>query len=211
MCAETFEAPGLGPLQQYCSGFAVHLAAQGYTPKHARNLRKLCRDLDQWLAADGLGIGDLRRSEIDRFQIAQKLGGRKSLISARALTPLLNYLRDVGAAPVEPGCVTEGSLESILQRYRGYLKVERGIKDDTARTYISLVRPFVETRISGDDGGLDLETLNEADVINFVVATCPRMSSGFASLNVTALRSILSFLAGRFKPGDKLLGFLEAL
>jgi integrase/recombinase XerD len=194
MCAASLEARSSGPLLQYYGGFAEYLAARGYTAKHARKLKKLCRDLDQWLANVNLGVGELRRLEIDRFQAAQKSAGRRVFVSARALTPLLTYLREVGVAPIAPACVVEGPLESLLQRYRGYLRTERGIKDDTTRTYVSLVRPFLETRVSVDGAELDLRTLSEADVINFVVATCPKMGKGVASLSVTALRSILTFL-----------------
>ena len=74
------------------------------------------------------------------------------------------------------------------------MMVERGVRSNTARQYIDLVRPFLQTRVLPEGLDMDLRGLNAADVISFVVANCPRRSNGMAKLTVTALRSLLGFL-----------------
>jgi integrase/recombinase XerD len=87
-----------------------------------------------------------------------------------------------------------GVLEAALARYRGYLILERGIKDASASRYIELMRPFLQTKVLPDGLALDLRSLTAADVISFVVTKCSRLSPGTAGLTVTALRSLLGFL-----------------
>ena len=176
-----------GPLCQFGFRFAEHLVARGHGRSHIRNLKNLLRDLDQWLVSAGL----LRRSEIERFQAERIAVGRKILVSVRALTPLMEYLRSVGIEPQEPEAAADGPLAAILQRYRVYLATERGLQHETAARYAALVRPFLERSVGADGLGINLKDLDEANVIAFVVATCRGVDRGAASLNVTALRSVL--------------------
>ena len=62
------------------------------------------------------------------------------------------------------------------------------------RQRIELMRPFLQTKVLPDGLALDLRSLTAADVISFVVTSCPRLSPGTAGLTVTALRSLLGFL-----------------
>jgi hypothetical protein len=117
-----------GPLCQFGSRFAEHLVARGHGRNHIRNLKNLLRDLDQWLVNEGLRAEDLRRSEIERFQAERVAAGRKILVSVRALTPLMEYLRGVGIEPQEPEAAADGPLAAILQRYRVYLATERPLR-----------------------------------------------------------------------------------
>lgn len=55
-----------------------------------------------------------------------------------------------------------------------------------------LIRPFVEGRVADD--GVDLATVTAADVLGFVLSTCPGRATASAKLVVTALRSLLGFL-----------------
>jgi integrase/recombinase XerD len=130
-----------GPLFQFGAHFAEHLVARGHGRSHICNLKGLLRDLDQWLASEGLRAEDLRRSEIERFQADRVAAGRKILVSVRALTPLMEYLRGVGIEPQEPKAAADGPLAAVLQRYRSYLATERGLKRETAARYAAPSRP----------------------------------------------------------------------
>jgi site-specific recombinase XerC len=81
----------------------------------------------------------------------------------------------------------------LLERYRWYLIVERGLVAGTARGYIDCVRPFVSSR-AGEDGELDLAGLTPRDVLGFVLAESERRPRRGAKMLVTALRSLLGFL-----------------
>ena len=84
------------------------------------------------------------------------------------------------------------SIDELLHRFRRYLVIERGLRDKGASDYARAARPFLEGRLS--HGALDLERLSAAEVTAFVVASCPRLSSGTVKLTMTALRSLLGFL-----------------
>lgn len=183
-----------GPLETFKAGFARHLESRGHARRHIGKLSRLIRDFDRWLTAAGLGVDDLGPSTVDRFQAGRISSGCKELISPRALKSFTEYLRGIGIEPQAPP-KTPSAADRLLDRYRQYLEIERGVKTVTADRYIALVRPFVETNLVGAEGADDdLKGLSEADVITFVVAKCPAMNPGSAPLFVTALRSLLTFL-----------------
>jgi site-specific recombinase XerD len=86
----------------------------------------------------------------------------------------------------------DGPVEAMIERYRLYLTVERGLVPEAARGYVEAVRPFLCGRLSSDR--LDLEHLSAADVTAFMVDRCPRLSLKQAKLTATAMRSLLGFL-----------------
>jgi integrase/recombinase XerD len=106
--------------------------------------------------------------------------------------PLLTYLRGLGVIPAagEPAL---SNVELLLERYREYMLIERGVTVGTARGYIDCVRPFASSR-AGVDGELALSGLTPQDVLGFVLADCQRRPQRSAKLMVTALRSLLVFL-----------------
>jgi site-specific recombinase XerD len=184
----------VGPLSAFAAGFADDLVRQGYTQHSARFLMRLMARLSRWLADEGLGAGDLRTAELERFLRARRAAGYTRLLSIKAMRPTLAYLRGLGAAPPPSAVVISGPVEVVLERYRNYLTVERGLANATTRGYADAVRPFLDGRIVSDGLALDLRHLTAADVITFVVARCPRQSRGAAKMTVTALRSLLGFL-----------------
>jgi integrase/recombinase XerD len=185
----------LGPLSAFAAGFADELTHQGYTPHSARFQMRLMGHLSRWLVGEELGAGDLRTVEVERFLRARRAAGYTHLLSIKAMRPMLTYLRDLGVAPPPPPPpISSSPAEEVLERYRNYLTVERGLGHTTARDYVGAVRPFLHGRVGPDDIALDLRHLAAADVIAFVVARCPHQSRGAAKLTVTALRSLLGFL-----------------
>ncbi len=82
----------------------------------------------------------------------------------------------------------------VLERYRRYLLVERGLSVITARVYVDAMRPFLADRVLPDGQGVDLESMGAGDVTGFVVARCPTLSRAAAKQTITALRSLLVYL-----------------
>jgi integrase/recombinase XerD len=184
----------IGPLSTFTVGFADELAYQGYTPNSACFQMRLMAHLSSWLLNEGLGAGDLRPAELERFLRARRAGGYVQYLSIKALRPLLTYLRDLGIAPTPPQSTPSGPVEKVLERYWNYLTVERGLRHTTAYGYIHAVRPFLHGRGLPDHIELDLRHLTATDVITFIVARCRQQNSGAAKMTVTALRSLLGFL-----------------
>jgi integrase/recombinase XerD len=184
----------LGPLSAFAAGFANELANQGYRPGPARNQMWLLAHLSRWLGGEGLGAADLRASEVERFLRARRAAGYTYPRSAKAMQPILAFLRGLGVVPMPTLPTPSGPVETALERYRRYLVVERGLGSATARGYVDAMRPFLQGRVAPDGLALDLDHLTGADVISFVVGRCPQQGRSAAKLTVTALRSLLGFL-----------------
>ena len=91
-----------GALSPYAAGFREELARRGYTPSSASVRMLLMAHLSCWLKHEDLTAAELTSEVVDQFVRARRAEGRTWLISARALAPLLDYLRalDVVAKPV---------------------------------------------------------------------------------------------------------------
>lgn len=183
-----------GPLERFAGGFAGALSQQGYKPPSVVSQMRLMAHVSRWLHADRLDVHALCESEVKRFVESRRAAGYTTLRSSKAMQPILRYLRELGVAPPASSPMPEGPMEEALERYRHYLKVERGVKGTTAHGYLHAVRPFLRRRLSTDGLHLDLDHLSVADVTAFVVARCAQQSRGAAKLTVTALRSFLRFL-----------------
>lgn len=184
------------PLKPFIIGFATELSRQGYTPDSAGLQLRLMAHVSRWLESEGLEAHDLCSTEVDRFLCARRGAGYTSHLTERAMQPMLTHLRQLGIVPVSPVAAPDGPVEEVLERYRGYLIVERGLGKPTARGYIDSLRPFLQGRVSPDGLRMDLDDLTAADVSEFVVARCPGQSRSQAKLTVTVLRSFLRFLHG---------------
>ena len=181
-----------GPLERYSSGFAVELVGAGYLPVARAFQLQLMAHVSRWLASDGLGPDALTGEVVERFLAAHRAAGYTSYLTAKALAPLLGYLRELGVVPPDRMPVLSGA-EALLDRFRIYLVSERGLAAVTARGYVDMVRAFVMAR-EDDEGAVDLWGLTASDVLGFVLAECPRRGRCSAKLVVTALRSLLGFL-----------------
>jgi site-specific recombinase XerD len=182
----------IGPLETYASGFALELTRDGYTPNATADQLRLLAHLSRWLVAERLSAVEITPTVIEAFLTARRASGYTLWLSRRALRPLLEYLRALGATPPEP-VVVPTPLEGLLGRYREYLTVERGLTRSTARGYIDMVEPFLRLHQAAD-GTLELTALVTADITRFIVAEAPGRRVGSAKLLVTALRSLLGFL-----------------
>lgn len=181
-----------GPLKLYSHGFAAELSGQGYTRVSARFQLQLMAHLSRWLSDKRLDSTGLTPAAIEAFVTVRRAAGYTNYRSPKAVSPLVGYLRGLSLLPLPLQAVPATPLEALLDRYRHYLTVERGLVTPTARGYADMVRPFLAGRATA--GGFDLEQLTAGDVTAFVLAECPRRSRGSAKLMVTALRSLLGFL-----------------
>jgi site-specific recombinase XerD len=181
-----------GPLEAFAPGFVAELGRLGYSPIGATLQLRLMARVSGWLAVEGLRVGGLTGEVVERFLAERRAAGYRDYVTARALAPLLGYLRRVGVVSARSRRPPCSAAELLLERFGEYLAVERGLTAPSVAGYVHAVSPFV-AQLSRD-GDLDLSRLDAAQVTAFVVARCPRQSRGAAKMTVTALRSLLGFL-----------------
>jgi integrase/recombinase XerD len=198
-----------GPLAPYAPGFVVELAGQGYRPKSAVHQLRLMAHLSRWLAGEDLEVAGLTAPVVEAFVAARRSAGYTTLYSGRAMERLLAYLRALGLVGPLEAAVTLTAAEELIERYRSYLLVERGLAVVTVVDYVSHVRPFIAGR--GVDGGLDLESLQARDVTAFVVTQCPGHSRVWGKHLVCALRSLLRFLHVTGVLGESLIAAVPSV
>lgn len=183
-----------GPLEPYAAGFAVRLAEDGYRPASVTSQVRVLAHLSHWLDLQCLAPEGLTEGRAAEFAAERRAAGFRQWVSLRGLGPLLGYLRAEGAVPgpAEPARET-----ALLERYRCYLVSERGLAPGTVRYYADGARLFLHGREES------LPSLAAADITGFTLAECRRRPAGSAKLLVTALRSVLRFLAaeGLAPPG----------
>jgi site-specific recombinase XerD len=109
-------------------------------------------------AGEGLDADELTSEVVERFLAERRAAGYTDRVTARAMTPLLGYLRGLGVAPAASSRVVVGAVEVLLADYREYLAVERGLTPDTIEGYVLAVRSFLDGRVRRNDE-LDLARL----------------------------------------------------
>jgi integrase/recombinase XerD len=178
-----------GPLAPFATGFLDHLRAQGYRFGAFEQL-SLVAHLSRWMAQSQLDVGSLAAPlVIDRFVVVRRRGGYSRHVSARALRPLLAYLRGLGHLLPEPAMQPADPVEVLLERWRRYLLAERSLGAASASTYLREVRPFLYAQLTVR--GLDLSGLDAGDLRAFVLS---RPNRGCARNAISPLRSLLGFL-----------------
>jgi integrase/recombinase XerD len=181
----------VGPLTPYARGFAEELTRLGFTRFSARGQLGLVVHLSRWLAAAGLDAMALTNATVDAFVAARRAAGYTAYLTPKALAPLLGYLRGLGVAPQPVVAGPATPVEDLVERYRGYLLVERGLAVKVARGYVDLVRPFIAGRVGAD--GVELMALTAREVTAFLVVQSRRMAPKTTQRLATALRSLLRF------------------
>jgi len=174
-----------GLLAPYAEGFRAELLGQGYTQGSAAHQIHLMAHLSRWLEAQGLELAALDERVASHFAAARRADGYAAQLSARAVMPMLGYLRALGvAAPraAEP----EAQGDRLTGRFAGYLARERCLAADSIRSYTGVARRFLAE--------VDVEDLTAADVTGFARRECGRRSVASAKATVTGLRALLRFL-----------------
>jgi site-specific recombinase XerD len=173
----------MGP---FIEGYRDWLASRGYTSATVINMLAMAGGLGRWMDAHDLVPADLDREMIAGFRDAMRADGRRCVPGARGLDPLLDYLEhaDVLVRPSAPAT----SVEALVERYRTWLVVDRGLAEATVERYVKLARTFL-TRRSGA-----VEGLTGGDIVAFLLAEGQRLSVGSVQGRVAELRSLLKFL-----------------
>jgi hypothetical protein len=145
--------PCQGPLTYHAEGFREDLLGQGYTQRSAARQIHLMAHASRWLAARDLEPGDLDDDLAGRFAAARRADGYAVLLSARALAPLLGYLRRLGVARDPADRARTRARCRLIGRFEEYLARERNLAAESIRSYTRVARRFLAETVIGDGAG----------------------------------------------------------
>ena len=198
----------LGPLAPYADGFRAALAARGYSGWAQVRHLQLMAHASRWLGARGLDAAGL--TDAAAFLRDRRDSGYARFRSMRGLAPLLDFLRDAGAAPPPAAAGPDGEAGRLTAEFAGYLTGERGLAAQTAAYYSAFARRFLASLPGGPAGGDVLAGMTAAAVQAFVIAESGRRGTGSLKNAVTAVRALLRFLHLRGRIPGRLDGAVPA-
>ena len=179
-----------GPLAAFADGFFVDLVEHGYRLWPAQAHLEFLASVSRWMEAEGLVVGELTPTVVERFVAERRWAGYRSRVSPKRLRPLLAYLGALGllragdGEPLTP-------VEQLLAEFRDYLLMERGLTPGTVGLYEPVARLFLEER--SEPIGDDLARLSGQEIQAFVLREARRRGQPSAGTMVCALRSLLRF------------------
>lgn len=181
-----------GLLGPQVEGYRDWLSRRGYTPQTVRNMLKDLGQVGCWLSAGGLEVAQFDEVRASAFLAARREAGHKRVGGPRAMLPLVTYLREVGAVPLDTTVLAP--LAELLGQYRRWMVQERGLAAMTVLRYENTARRFLQEQATDGKGVFAPAALTGADINAFLLRECGRVSAGSAKGRVAELRSVLRFL-----------------
>jgi hypothetical protein len=156
-----------GPLAAYIAPYRAELESLGYVPAQVVSHLRLFAKLDLWLLRRKRRLRWLNEEKVEQFlaQLRRKLpAGYRGARSGLRL--LLGFLRDVGVV-VPKGKPTANSPSlRLADRYRAFLKEERGLDCATIYNYSRHIDQFLVERFG--TGPVELRALDTAQIASFI-------------------------------------------
>ena len=106
----------------------------------------------------------------------------------KALAWLVGYLSDIGVTPTPTPSPPQSREEELVERYRHYLVVERGLAPETVVEYVRAAVLFLV-----EHPGCELDDVGIGDVSRFMTRHCRLVSPKSVERLATGLRSFLGF------------------
>lgn len=181
-----------GLLGPEVEGYRDWLSRRGYTPQTVRNMLKDLGQVGLWLWAEGLEVAQFDEERASAFLAVRREAGHQRVGGPRALLPLVTYLREVGAVPVDTTLLAP--LAELLGQYRVWMVQERGLAAMTVLRYENTARRFLQEQATDEEGVFEPAALTGSDINAFLLREFGRVSAGSAKGRVAELRSVLRFL-----------------
>lgn len=100
----------------------------------------------RWLESVGMGVDELAPARVEEFLAHRRAEGYTPWLSAKAMVPVLVYLRGLGVVPTPVAAVPTTEAEQLREHYRVYLVQERGLAAATVVSYLHVAGLFFSAR-----------------------------------------------------------------
>jgi len=165
--------------------FLKHLYDTGYAKHTIRKKRTVVRAFARWAKGKNIGTDDLDGSHVTAF--LERVPRNRTYhvkLERAAMRVFLEYLHP-GAklihAPEQESGSTDGDL---FQRYKDYLRQDRGLAENSVHIYAPFIRDFLAAKVAFDT----------VTIRDFLLAQTRNRSGEYARQLAMALRSFLHFL-----------------
>lgn len=176
-----------GPLAGWATDMAERLRELGYAPGSRQNQLALVAKLSRFLERKGLSASDLSPVVLGRFCSSLRRGDR-SQPTAKTFAWLVEFLADVGIEPPAVPDQPRSEVDDMVERYRRFMLVERGLAPDTVVNYARTLASFL-----AEHADRPLDDLDAGDVSRFMTRQCRRLSPRGLEQLATSLRSFFGF------------------
>lgn len=164
----------------------------GYSPRTIRAQLQLLANFIGWIQENDVVISNIDKNITNRFLTESS---RKKTIrrgDKNTLRRFLDHLRTEGLIAHPTPTLDDSPLTSLENRYKDYLRKERGLSKDTATRYWPILRRFLLERFG--DSPMRLWQLGPQDINSYLLRHAHETTPKVAQLMVAAMRSFFRFL-----------------
>lgn len=182
------------PLDDHIEPFLKHLRSTGYAERTLRKKRTVARAFSRWTIRKHIAVDDLNDDHIAAFA-ARSPRRRKTHVKFELAVVRLffEYLREHAGLQRPPSQVGVSANDSLLQKYKDYLRRDRGLTENSVLVYAPFIRDFLAVQ-NTQTGRTSPELFDALTIRNFILEHTADRSSEYARLLCTALRSFFRFL-----------------
>jgi len=174
--------------------FLKHLRAAGYAERTLRKKRTVARAFARWMKRKQTAVKDLNDSDLATF-VARSPARRKAYVKhERAVMRLLfEYLRSQAELQRPTLQDDVSAADRLLQRYRDYLRKDRGLAENSVHVYVPFIRDFLAAQ-SVRTGCVSRESFDALTIRSFILDHSLNRTQEYTRLLCTSLRSFFRFL-----------------
>lgn len=179
-------------------GFREHLTGSGFAPATVAYRLRICGRFSDWLEAAGRPLKVMDEDDVESFIAAQQRASYAGQSYGTALSGLLAFLREAERIPTPPvfDAFSPGPVDELVERWRCFLSLERGLQGSTVSTYTRYARLVLDRLVK--DGELQLSGRLTAEwVTDFLLDRRPGITRSRAKGEGSILRGLLRFLHGQ--------------
>jgi site-specific recombinase XerD len=181
-------------LDDHIEPFLKHLRAAGYAERTLRKKRTVARAFARWMSRKQIVLDDLDDSHSAAF-VARSPRRRMAYVKFEraVMRLLLEYLRSQAGLQRPTVQDDVSAADRLLQRYKDYLRKDRGLAENSVHVYVPFIRDFLAAQ-STHTGCVSPESFDALTIRSFILEDTLDRSQEYSRLLCTSLRSFFRFL-----------------